>query len=116
MRKAAWADHFNAQSLSYVNGLECFCSAGGEWSVVERNGTLLEAEYLGDEIAPPVPDVPSVLLSEMVDWVSHANGPVVIRELTATSIDAEVDVEVDAIDDEFGFSARDITIVATPTT
>lgn len=114
---AAWADHFNDQTISYVIDLQCFCSAAGEWAVVESYGTLLEAEYLGHDLPSPDSEVPSMLLSEAVRWVSHANGPVVIRELTATSIAISVDVDVDAIDDEFSFAVHDIYIlVPLPTT
>lgn len=91
--------------------LECWCGAAGEWRVVERDGTVLAAEYLGHEIAAPVPDEPSLNLSEIVRRVSRADGPVVIRELTATSFDISVDVELAATDDEFGVSMSDITIL-----
>ena len=86
----------------------CECGAAGRWRIVEQGGEMVDAEYLGDGI--PSVERPTLLLSEALSRADDAEGPVGISDLSAMSIRLDVDVEVNAIDDEFVFSATGIVI------
>lgn len=101
---ATWVDRVAGQTIAYQMDLSCFCGAAGKWSVVERDGTLLQAQYLGDgEAGGPVPQL---LMTEGLLFAARATGPVLISD-TATTLRLSADVDVDSIDDEFGFDITD---------
>ena len=105
---ADWAERLAGHTISYQMELSAQCGAAGSWSVVERNGTVVQAKHLGGGVPDDVR--PCLLLSEALDAAGRANGSVVVSDQSATSIRLDVDVDVDAVDDEFGFYAWDVTI------
>lgn len=101
---ATWADRVAGQTIAYQMDLSCFCGAAGKWSVVDRDGTVLQAQYLGDgEAGGPVPQL---LMTQGLRFAARATGPVLISD-TATTLKLSADVDVDSIDDEFGFDITD---------
>lgn len=103
-------DRITGHTISYRMELES-PSLVGMWTIVERDGEIIEAEYVGD--AEPHADQPWLSLSEALHLAIGADETVVVADQQpATSIRLKVDTDVDAIDDEFEFSASDITILS----
>lgn len=115
---AEWSSRIAGRTVSYRIFVGCaICDAGGNWAVVERDGSVVEATYLGE--GERGFDVPSVPLSSALRFAAVADGPVVISDLSDSSIRLSVDVEANAIDDEFGVFVTDFKVVddsSTPTT
>ena len=102
-------DQITGHTISYRMELES-PSLVGMWTIVERDGEIIEAEYVGG--AEPHADQPWLSLSEALHLAAGADETVVIADQQpATSIRLKVDIDVDTIDDEFEFSASDITIL-----
>lgn len=66
------------------------------------DGSIIEAEYLGE--GKPGDDEPTIRLAGALRMAISAEGPVVVPDLSATSIRLQVDQEVSSIDDEFDFT------------
>lgn len=101
---AKWIDRVAGQTIAYQMDLSCFCAAAGKWSVVERDGTVLQAQYLGEgEAGGPVPQL---LMTEGLPFAANATGPVEVSDST-TTLRLSADVDLGGIDDEFSYNITD---------
>ena len=104
---AALLDRIEGHQVSYRVELVSPAFVG-VWHVVERDGEIIEAEYLGD--AEPHEDRPWLSLAEALRIAGDADAAVADLNQSATSIRLTVDADVNAIDDEFKFYATGITV------
>lgn len=104
-----WATRIAGRTITYTATYSCFCDAAGTWVITERDGEVLEATYVDD---PSRADLPTPLLfSEALQFAATANGFARVSAASPTSLSMQVDVEKDAIDDEYDYAARDITFL-----
>lgn len=104
---AGWQGRLDGHTVSYRIVVGCFCMGVGEWRVVERDGEVLEAEYLGD--GEPDADRPAMTLSEGLEYASDAD-EVDFSDVSADGFHLSVDEDEDTMDDEFGFSVSDVVV------
>lgn len=109
---AEWRTRMSDRTASYRMDLGCECVGMGEWEVVERDGVVVEAWFLG--AGEPGAQRPAILLSQALDLARDADGPVVVSELAPGAIRLTVDSSVDVIDDEFGITIADFILVPDP--
>lgn len=107
---ATWQARMKGHTVSYHLDISCFCMGVGGWRVVERDGEVLEAEYLGD--GDTVSDEPAVTLSAGLQSAAMADGPVTFSDVTDNGLSLDVDVIKDANDDEFSITVSDFVVEA----
>lgn len=106
----ALIDQITGHTVSYRVELES-PSVVGVWNVVERDGEIVEAEYVGD--AEPHEDQPWLSLSGALRLAADADETVAVSDQQpATNIRLTVDSDVNATDDEFELYASNITILS----
>lgn len=105
---AAWQGRMKGHTVSYRINVGCFCPGIGEWRIVERDGEVIAAEFLGE--GEPVGDGPAYTLSEGLRYADDANGPVDFSDVTDTGFGLSVDQEEDAVDDEFGMTVSELVV------
>lgn len=106
---AGWQARLEGQTVSYHINVGCFCPANGEWRVVERDGEVVEAEFLGE--GEPGGDTPSITLSEALRSATGAD-EVDFSDVTDTGFGLSVDQEKDAVDDEFSITVTEFVVEA----
>lgn len=105
----AMTNRIAGHTVSYRMELESPAFTG-VWKIVERDGKMLEVEYLGH--AEPHEDKPWLDLSQALKLAKDADRAVVVVNDSATTIRLTVDSDINTIDDEFLVYASDITIVS----
>ena len=105
---ATWQARMKGHTVSYRINVGCFCPGIGEWRIVERDGEVIAAEFLGE--GEPVGDGPAYTLSEGLRYADDANGPVDFSDVTDTGFGLSVDQEEDAVDDEFGMTVSELVV------
>ena len=101
-------DRLAGHTVSYRMELESPAFTG-VWNVVERDGKIIDVEYVGDP--GPHEDTPWLDLSQALKFAAEADQAVVHAKESGTSIRLEVDSDINSVDDEFMVYASDITIV-----
>lgn len=106
---AAMMDRLAGHTVSYRMELQSPAFTG-VWNIVEREGNIIEVEYLGD--AEPHEEKPWLVLSEALRIAADADQTVVLANESETSIRLTVDSDINSVDDEFMVYASDITVVS----
>jgi len=104
-----WATRIAGRTITYTATYSCFCDATGTWVITERDGEVLEATYVDDPLRADLPT--PLLFSDALRFAATANGFARVSASSPTSLSMQVDVEKDAIDDEYDYAARDITFL-----
>ncbi len=104
-----WSDRIAGHTISYTATISCgICESYGRWQITERDGTIISATFLDTD--RPTPQTQPYVLSAALKAALRADGSVFVKESTDKSVSIEVDVEKNAIDDEFSYDAQDIVI------
>lgn len=104
-----WATRIAGRTITYTATYSCFCDATGTWVITELDGEVLAATYVDDPLRADLPT--PLLFSEALRFAATANGFARVSASSSTSVSMQVDVEKDAIDDEYDYTARDITFL-----
>ena len=104
-----WATRIAGRTITYTATYSCFCDAAGTWVITERDGEMLGATYVDDPLRADLPT--PLLFSDALRFAATANGFARVSAASPTSLSMQVDVEKDAIDDEYEYAARGITFV-----
>jgi hypothetical protein len=107
-RLDAWASRIDGRNVSYDGTIFGQSGPNGPWRIVERDGVVESAEYVGD--GEPLPGFEPVTLTEALQRAIDDDPDELDITETIGALRFDVDPDTNSIDEEWSYEATDIVI------
>jgi len=104
----AWAKRIDGRTVTYDGTMGGRSGPNGPWRIVERDGVLESAEYVGE--GEPIPGFEPVTLTEALQRAIDDDPDELDVIETVGALQFSVDPDTNSIDEEWSYEATNIVI------